>query len=98
MESLRLVGVMMVRYHPRTKANETLVSLPATFYVWLASPEGAFLKGKFLWANWDVDELKLRAKELESSTDLTIGLVGWPWGEAPFKFESKDESAGDQWK
>lgn len=55
------------------------VSLPASFSVWLASGEAHFLKGKYLWANWDVDELKARAKELEDSPQLTIGLVGWPF-------------------
>ncbi|KAJ5669226.1 oxidoreductase [Penicillium macrosclerotiorum] len=55
------------------------VSLPASFHVWLASPEARFLKGKFLWANWDVDELKAQAKEVEASTRLTIGLGGWPF-------------------
>ncbi|KAI0382482.1 NAD(P)-binding protein [Hypomontagnella monticulosa] len=55
------------------------VSLPASFNVWLASPEARFLKGKFLWCNWDVDELKAQAKELESGTKLNIGLVGWPF-------------------
>jgi hypothetical protein len=37
------------------------------------------LKGKFLWANWDVDELKSKAKEIEAGTQLSIGLVGWPF-------------------
>ena len=56
-----------------------LVSLPAGFSVWLASPEARFLKSKYLWANWDVDELKTRAKELAEGLELSIGLVGWPW-------------------
>ncbi|KAI1357077.1 NAD(P)-binding protein [Xylaria sp. FL0043] len=56
------------------------VSLPASFNLWLASPEARFLRGKFLWCNWDIDELKARAKELEASPELNIGLVGWPWG------------------
>ncbi|TVY37448.1 Short chain dehydrogenase [Lachnellula occidentalis] len=61
------------------------VSLPASFSVWLASPEARFLKGKFLWANWDVDELKAQAKEIEASTRLSIGLVGWPFGGSSWK-------------
>lgn len=55
------------------------VSLPGNFIVWLASPEARFLKGKYLWANWDVDELKARAKEIESTPLLSIGLAGWPF-------------------
>lgn len=53
--------------------------LPAGFMVWLASPEGRFLKGRYLWANWDVDELKARKGEIEESNLLEIGLIGWPF-------------------
>ena len=61
-----------------------LVSLPASFILWLASPEARFLKGKYLWANWDVDELKARAKEIEEGSELNIALVGWPFGDNNF--------------
>ncbi len=70
-----------------SEADLDLVSLPASFHVWLASPEARFLKGKFLWANWDVDELKARAKEIEATTQLSIGLGGWPFQESDWKFE-----------
>ncbi|KAL9619756.1 MAG: hypothetical protein Q9160_005687 [Pyrenula sp. 1 TL-2023] len=63
------------------------VSLPASFNVWLASPEARFLKGKFLWANWDVDELKAHANEIEQSAQLNIGLGGWPFQDADWKFQ-----------
>lgn len=66
---------------------EDHVSLPASFSLWLASPEAQFLKGKFLWANWDVDELKTHAKEIEAGTRYNVGLVGWPFSDAAFKFE-----------
>ncbi|KAK8025286.1 oxidoreductase [Apiospora arundinis] len=59
---------------------EDHVSLPAGFMLWLASPEAAFLKGKFLWSNWDVDELKTRAKEIEGSQEFNVQVVGWPFG------------------
>lgn len=55
------------------------VSLPASFIVWLASSEARFLNGRYLWANWDVDELKARAKEIKDSSLLSFGLVGWPF-------------------
>lgn len=42
-----------------------IVELPGDFCVWLASKEAKFLHGKFVWANWDVDELKARAEEIE---------------------------------
>ncbi|KAK3309002.1 uncharacterized protein B0T15DRAFT_573061 [Chaetomium strumarium] len=63
---------------------EDNVSLPASFMLWLASPEARFLKGKFLWANWDVEELKARRNELESTTVLNIDLGGWPFGESDY--------------
>jgi NAD(P)-dependent dehydrogenase (short-subunit alcohol dehydrogenase family) len=53
-------------------------SLPGAFVVWLASPEARFLKGKFVWSNWDVEELKARKTEIEAGL-LDIGLLGWPF-------------------
>ena len=52
--------------------------LPAAFCVWLASPEAVFLKGKFIWCNWDVEELKERKREIEGGW-LDFGEVGWPF-------------------
>ncbi|KAJ4292763.1 hypothetical protein N0V90_009426 [Kalmusia sp. IMI 367209] len=54
------------------------VELPAHFLVWLVSREAEFLKGKFVWVNWDVDELKTRADEIKGSLILTVGLHGVP--------------------
>ena len=34
------------------------VSLPAAFAVWAASKEARYLHGRFVWAPWDVNELK----------------------------------------
>lgn len=53
-----------------------VVELPGHFCVWLASAEAKFLKGKFVWANWDVPELLRRAEEIRDSRLLTIGLAG----------------------
>ncbi|GFP52402.1 hypothetical protein ACSS6W_003539 [Trichoderma asperelloides] len=50
--------------------------LAGQFTLWLASPEAKFLKGKFVWVNWDVDELKARADEIENSWLLRILLNG----------------------
>jgi len=66
---------------------EDHVSLPASFSLWLASPEARFLKSKFLWANWDVDELKEHAKEIEAGSRYNIDLVGWPFTDGGYKFE-----------
>lgn len=54
------------------------VELPGCFQVWLASPEAEFLKGKFVWVNWDVEELKARADEIKDSLLLRVSLHGVP--------------------
>lgn len=53
------------------------VDLAGYFSVWVTSPEAGFLRGKFLWANWDVDELKARKDELQDPKMLVTGLLGW---------------------
>ncbi|PSN74875.1 NAD(P)-binding protein [Corynespora cassiicola Philippines] len=68
---------------------EDHASLPASFHVWLASPEAKFLKGKFLYVNWDVDELKAQAKDIESGNKFDIGLVGWPFGDDNWKLTAE---------
>jgi NAD(P)-dependent dehydrogenase (short-subunit alcohol dehydrogenase family) len=54
------------------------VDLPAGLSVWLASPEADFLKGRMLWANWDVEELKSKEEEIVDGDLLKIVLKGWP--------------------
>ena len=50
--------------------------LPAYFALWLAGPESKLLNGKFVWANWDVDELIGLKERLEKEQAfLTIGLI-----------------------
>lgn len=63
-------------------ADHVLAALPAHFAVWLVSPEAAFLRGKFVWTQWDVEQLKARAKEIEDSSILTSNILGWPWAPA----------------
>lgn len=68
-----------------------LVSLPADFLVWVASPEADFLRGKIVYASWDVDEIKYRrsqimgVKKKPGSGDLFLGFQGFPryMGEVP---------------
>jgi hypothetical protein len=53
--------------------------LPGSFAVWAASPEAAFLHGRFVWAAWDVEELKsgpLREKLENDETFLKITVKG----------------------
>ncbi len=47
--------------------------------VWLSTPEAQFLNGKFVWANWDVEELKAQAKDIESSDKFNVTFQGWPF-------------------
>ena len=54
------------------------VNLAGQFALWLASKEADFLAGRFVYASWDVDELKARADEIKSSDLLKIGLIGEP--------------------
>ncbi|PVH83584.1 NAD(P)-binding protein [Cadophora sp. DSE1049] len=45
------------------------------FILWLCA-KGRFLRGRFVWANWDVDELEGRKEEIENDADvLRLGLV-----------------------
>lgn len=50
--------------------------------LWLASPEAAFAKGKYLWANWDVEELKEKADKIANTDILTISMKGWPFSKS----------------
>jgi len=55
--------------------------LMAGFCLWLATPEADFLKsGRYLWANWDVEELVARKTEIEADPSLfRITIGGWPF-------------------
>lgn len=69
------------KYHGKlisahTLTGPTTAALPGHFCVWLASSEAQFLKSKFVWANWDVQELMDRAKEIETSHLLTWIIDG----------------------
>lgn len=53
---------------------ESVAELPAHFAVWLCSPEAEFVKGRFLWAAWDVDELKKKQDVIEKNPEqLMVG-------------------------
>ncbi|KAK5290617.1 hypothetical protein LTR99_011018 [Exophiala xenobiotica] len=57
------------------KGNDA-AELAGHFCVWLVSPEAKFLKSKYVWANWDVDEMIARAEEIQNSTLLTWSVEG----------------------
>lgn len=82
-------GLRVFSFHPGTIQSEITkgrltgknvpwddVGLPGHFAVWLASPEAGFLKGRYLWAHWDVEELKAKRDEIESDKSLLrLGLI-----------------------
>jgi hypothetical protein len=42
------------------------------------SEEAKFLGGKFIWANWDVEELMQNKEKIQKDENLyTLNLVGW---------------------
>lgn len=62
------------------------VNLPGNFAVWAASQEARFLNGKYVFCNFDVEELVARKAEFEEPTFMRLGLDGWTakgWS-APF--------------
>ncbi|GAM36977.1 hypothetical protein TCE0_022f06501 [Talaromyces pinophilus] len=52
--------------------------LPGQFYLWLASNEAKFLKDKYVWVNWDAEELVKRAVEIQGSKLLNWIVEGVP--------------------
>lgn len=59
-----------------------IVSLPADFLVWATSQNAAWLKGKLIWCNWDVDELTAMKEQIlspEKPGFLSLGVIGWPF-------------------
>ncbi|KAL9592171.1 MAG: hypothetical protein Q9179_006987 [Wetmoreana sp. 5 TL-2023] len=55
---------------------------PAHFMLWLVSPEATFLRGKSVWANWDVVELQGIGSKIQESSLMTINVDGWPYTKA----------------
>ena len=71
-----VVGTDLARAAGRQ--GEDAPELPAGFAVWLAAhPDARKLNGKFIWANWDIDEVLDRAEEIEKKDLLTLALKGW---------------------
>ncbi|ETI19902.1 hypothetical protein G647_08917 [Cladophialophora carrionii CBS 160.54] len=82
-ESLHVVYIHpgVVRSELSRKAGMTAMDsadLAGQFVLWAVSPEAKFLRNKYLWANWDVDELKRRREELGQPHQLNIRMNGLP--------------------
>ena len=53
------------------------INLPAHFCLWCAGPEGGVLHGRFVWAQWDVDELlAMKGRFEKDPMYFTVGLIG----------------------
>jgi hypothetical protein len=51
-------------YSSTSEADEWCeVGMPASYVVWACSPEAEFIKGRFVWVHWDVDELRTVLQE-----------------------------------
>ena len=57
-----------------------VVKLVSEYTVWAASPEGEFLKDRYVWVNWDIQELKSMKEEIAKDDLLKMTLKGWPRG------------------
>lgn len=77
MRSLVVQGEEFVKWDENALTYRT-AELSAHFTVWLASSEAAFLAGKFVWVNWDAQELLSRRSEIENSMLLRVLLEGMP--------------------
>ena len=54
--------------------------LPGNFCVWMSSARSNFLRGRFVWCNWDVEELMQEEEEISKNPMLlTTTLGGWPF-------------------
>jgi hypothetical protein len=57
-------------------------ALPGDFIVWLASAQAEFLRGRFVWANWDVTEMMAMKEKIEADPFLLVPtLGGWPFND-----------------
>ena len=82
-------SIQVVSYHPGSVKSEAVLksewanapiawseaSIPGDFAVWAASDDAAFLHGRYVWASWDVDELKAM-EGLRNDGYLRVGLQG----------------------
>ncbi|KXS98506.1 hypothetical protein AC578_2628 [Pseudocercospora eumusae] len=55
------------------------VELPSHFAVWLCIQEAKFPRDKFVWCNWDVEELQAKKAEIKGSLLHAANCIGWPY-------------------
>ncbi|KAF5357545.1 hypothetical protein D9757_012356 [Collybiopsis confluens] len=75
------------KYIDKDLLNWDDMSLPADYAVWAASSEASWLHGRFVWAHWDVDELRAAATDATNEVGkqmkddegyLKVGVLGLP--------------------
>jgi len=54
--------------------------LAGQFFAWAATEEAAFLSGRFLWAEWDIEELKGRERDILDGDLLLLTIDGFSKG------------------
>lgn len=52
------------------------ITLAGATVVYLATKQAQWLTGRYVLANWDVEELKAREEEILKNNDLVVGLKG----------------------
>ena len=68
--------------NPRASNADTskfaaLANVPGQFAVWAASTQASFLHGRYVWAEWDVNELENLQERLKNDENLLrIGVHG----------------------
>ncbi|KAK1972327.1 short chain dehydrogenase [Colletotrichum sublineola] len=83
--------MQIINFHPGVVKTSLFQDVPDDFYpfddaalagsfaVWAASEEARFLHGRFVWAKWDVEELKtgeIGDKIRKNDLYLKVGVVG----------------------
>lgn len=72
-----------------------LVSPAGDFNVWLAGKEAGFLKGKYVFANWDVDEMVARKEEIVRESLLECWPTGLPRTQTKLTMKSGEKFTVD---
>lgn len=61
---------------PIPPGGMTSGDLVGKFFAWLATPDADFLSGRFLWAEWDIEELKAKEKSILDNDLLLTTIDG----------------------
>ena len=54
--------------------------LAGEFFAWLSTDEAEFLSGRFVWAEWDIEELKAKKAEILEKDLLLTTIDGFRGG------------------